>query len=199
MTAVQNQLLPTYRIAQTPYLEGKRRRYAITEVHHADEKARQKCLANTDVRHLHFESHAAALKRIAEWLECQRVAVMAELANIDFNTDQMNTLYPAPASLEQELRGVYDSLVAFLAQESATLQTRAFGPLTVQVRYMNTPNLVVFSLPEYDACVRTFSVEAKTLLLQALADAGLAPFDDWNGLGCTGMSVRVTAKQPVAA
>ena len=196
MTTSASHPLPTYRVVASAASQGKQPRYRITEVHHADEIARQKCLDNTDPRHRHHASHDLAKQNLVARLQSERAALMKELANIDYNESNLDAMHPTPPSLAQELQAFYKDLVGFLQQKSDTQQTRMFGPLTVKASYMNTLNLVVFSVPEFDACVRTISAQAKALLLQAITDAGLYSFDDWNGLGCTSMSVRVAPRVP---
>jgi hypothetical protein len=174
-------------VARNP--SGPTAPYATLEIRHQDESEQ-------------FEdglpSLEAAQARVRELLEARRARLLADLANIDYNIQNFETLYAEPAqTLEAFVRSNLTVLPLLFADMQANPRYERFGPFVVTNNYRDPTGLWVFELSEYGSVVETFSAEVTAMLLQALEATGVERVSDWNGVGFFSWSVRV--REPVLA
>lgn len=145
-------------------------------------------------------SLALAQEALRGQLNSKRNRLLQELAQIDYNLEQLEVLYAAPRPLTEQLAERHTELL----QQFVALRGRpgyfVCGPLRVTNNYCNAgPELFVFALPEYDPVTQLFTEQCCTILLDVMTQAGYKPVDQWNGPSHFTWSVRVAPETPRAA
>ncbi|VTU42765.1 MULTISPECIES: hypothetical protein [unclassified Variovorax] len=107
---------------------------------------------------------------------------------------EVETTYQPVRTLLETLAAFRDDIVGHLTEfrESSVGGLFKFGQLSISCGYMNTPNLIVFQLAEYDNITLLFLPQDLLALNQLLKDAGFSlPYTDWNGEHCNSYSVKL--------
>lgn len=140
-----------------------------------------------------FKGLSSAHAHLKGLLEGRRERLLAELAQVEYNLRELPELYAQPQPLAEHLAEHHWELLEKFRQLKAQQGSFKSGPLGVSNAYMDAgPTLFVFTLPEYDPVIQTFSSQACEQILQLMTKAGLEVVDQWNGLGLTTWSIRVS-------
>lgn len=171
-------------------------------VRHRDTRASSNSAASLDeakeiVRQRMLAQKEHCLKLAAGWER--------QLAELDAMTAD-----PGPVGLE--LVAGYAELVEALraykerptpgSTKDAYFPSPKVGRTQLVLGYMSKPELLVFSLPEYDTVTHTFDALAVATLRRAVTEVfGTERIDDWNGEGLYSYSIRLSASAmaPAAA
>lgn len=188
----------TFHIDSTNSWGLKDRLYRIQVIEHKDANTMEEAVLLG--RGYHQTGYASCLTRIKATMQAEKERLLQRIQQLDYNLDNLEALYPPPSDFESALQQEYAALVKGfqnLAQEEGEF---CVGPLAVTNNYLhgNNPELFVFSLPEYSACPQTFSEKMCAIIDQAMVDAGLEVYREWNGAGCFTWSRRARVKQTTA-
>ncbi len=145
-------------------------------------------------------SLASAQEALRWRLNAQRERLQQQLAQVEYNLEQLDSMYAALRPLSEQ----FAERRMELLQQFVALRHRpgyfVCGALRVTNDYCNAgPSLFVFTLPEYDPVIQCFTEQCCTMLLDVMTLAGYEMAEHWNGPGHTTWSVRVTSKTARAA
>ncbi len=140
-------------------------------------------------------SLASAQEALRWRLNSQRERLLQQLAQVDYNLEQLDAMYAPLRPLAEQLAERRMELL----QQFVALRHRpgyfVCGSLRVTNDYCNAgPGLFVFTLPEYAPVIQCFTEQCCAMLLDVMALAGYETSDHWNGPGHVTWSVRVTSK-----
>lgn len=134
----------------------------------------------------------AARDELAVILNNRKKRLLADLAHVQYNLDNLQELYPTPPRLADFLAAQRTELVAQLAEHLRTPGRFRVGPLQVDNAYMDVPGLWVLQLDEYAPVTECFNAEATALVRAMFEEAGLRISSEWNGENFLTWSIRAT-------
>lgn len=146
------------------------------------------------VRHPTLEGAVAEVKAR---LEAERERLLARAAGCTKQLAQLEQLYAAQQTPAQALAAQRERVIELLRRwkQGEQVGYPKFEGFGISFGYMNTPNLLVFTLPEYSAINSRFLSSDVRTIFELVSEAGFTNFEHWNGAGCYSMSVRVPLGQ----
>lgn len=145
-----------------------------------------------------LSTHAQVLTVIESRLNSQRAKLLRDLESVDYNLNNLETLYELPAPLLPQLQAEYATLVQNFEHLKTNPGNFQMHELRVSNKYLSADSeLFVMELPEYASVRQSFTPALCEHLLKAMEQAGLIRYSDWNGIGHRTWSVR--ARPPVTS
>jgi hypothetical protein len=166
-------------------------RYSISVREHSSEEAKAQFHREYGSSRC-YDTYAMAVEALKDTIRRRREHLLTQLAQLDHNEANFETLYPEPQDISVELEGRYEELVEQLRGLVERPGDFTIGKLRVTNNYLSRPDnkLFIFDIPQWGPTPQTFSTTLCAVINRAMVEAGLEVYSEWNGHGCYSWSRR---------